>query len=70
MYTVYLKHENGLSLHHHISLHSEARLDIAWWAKYLPDWNGCCKILNPHVTIYNDHNIFTDASGKNRFWYL
>lgn len=52
------------SLHHHISLNSEARLDIYWWAKYLPDWNGRYKILDPHVTICHDHNIFTDASGE------
>ena len=30
----------------------------------MPDWNGRYKILDPHVTICHDHNIFTDASGK------
>lgn len=51
-------------LSHRISLNSEARKDILWWAEYLPSWNGRYKILNPATTPCHDLNIFTDASGE------
>ena len=47
----------------HITLNSGARADIAWWANYLPTWNGRQRILDPLSTYCNEIELFTDASG-------
>eukprot|EP00794_Sanderia_malayensis_P011472 gene11472-12668_t len=51
-------------LPHHISINTEAQQNIAWWAEYLPAWNGKYKILDPHITYASSMQIFTDASGQ------
>eukprot|EP00794_Sanderia_malayensis_P008298 gene8298-9181_t len=51
-------------LSHHISINTEAQQDIAWWAEYLPAWNGKYKILDSHITYASSMQIFTDASGQ------
>ena len=51
-------------LSHRISLNSEARKDISWWAEYLPTWNGRYKILDPLTTPCHQLHIYTDASGE------
>ena len=33
-------------LHHHISLTTEAYLDIQWWIDFLPSWSGTSLIQN------------------------
>ena len=49
-------------LNHHISLNKEAQLDIEWWIKFLPSWNGIAIIQETFIN--SDHiNLFTDASG-------
>ena len=47
----------------HITLNSDARADIEWWANYLPTWNGRHRILDPLSTHCNEIEVFTDASG-------
>ena len=49
--------------HHHISLNTEARRDVAWWLKYLPLWNGRAIIPDPFWSRSPDLELFTDASG-------
>lgn len=51
-------------LTHHITINLQARLDIQWWAKYLPTWNGKYKILDSCSTFAHDMQIYTDASGE------
>lgn len=51
-------------LSHRISLNSEARKDISWWANYLPAWNGRYKILDSLTTPCHQLHIYTDASGE------
>ena len=50
-------------LHHHISLNSSAKADIAWWLEFLPTWNGI-GIFQSNPTPAKDLFLFTDASGK------
>ena len=33
-------------LHHHLRINSEARADLAWWARFLPTWNGVAMFLD------------------------
>ena len=49
--------------HHHVSLNTEARRDVAWWLKYLPLWNGRAIIPDPVWSRSPDLELFTDASG-------
>ena len=51
-------------LTHHITINLQARLDIQWWATYLPTWNGKYKILDSTSTYAHDLQIYTDASGE------
>ena len=51
-------------LSHRISLNSEAKKDISWWAKFLPTWNGKYKILDSSTTPCHQLHIYTDASGE------
>ena len=49
--------------HHHISLNTEARRDIAWWLHFLPLWNGRAIFPDPFWSRSPDLELFTDASG-------
>ena len=48
----------------HITINLQARLDIQWWAKYLPTWNGRYKILDSSSTYAHDLQIYTNALGE------
>ena len=50
-------------LHHHISLTTEAYLDIQWWIDFLPSWSGTILILNTRWIPSSALNLYTDASG-------
>ena len=54
-------------LSHRITLNNDAREDIKWWLTFLPLWNGKQKILDPHVTLAPDIQLYTDASGQSGF---
>lgn len=43
-------------LHHHIRLNAMMRADLAWWAEFLPSWNGCRSFLptTPSITVTSD----------------
>jgi len=51
------------NLHHHISLTSDAKLDIQWWLDLLPKWPGKALILNSRWTPSPALHLYTDASG-------
>ena len=58
-------------LHYHISLTTEARLDIQWWLEFLPSWSGTSLILNTRWTPSPALNLYTDASGmhgRGAYW--
>ena len=48
--------------HHHISLNSEAKADIAWWYEFLPDWSKKSVIPQSNEILASDLKLFTDAS--------
>ena len=50
-------------LHHHISLTTEAYLDIRWWIDFLPSWSGTSLILNTRWIPSSALNLYTNASG-------
>eukprot|EP00731_Ephydatia_muelleri_P009454 Em0005g40a len=54
-------------LHHHLRINSEARADLAWWARFLPTWNGVAMFLDPGWISAETLNLFTDASGIHGF---
>ena len=65
---IFLRHLIDLSTtarlpHHHISLNTDARQDVAWWLKFLPLWNGRAIIPDPFWSRSLDLELFTDASG-------
>ena len=43
-------------LHHHILLNVKMRADLAWWAEFLPSWNGSYAFLpgTPSITVTSD----------------
>ena len=49
------------SLHHFIYLNAEARADLDWWVKFLPDWHGVA-IIHPTPVTSVDLQLSTDAS--------
>ena len=49
-------------LHHHICLNSEARLDIAWWIKFIETWNGK-EFIQSEIVTSHTLELFTDASN-------
>ena len=49
------------SLHHFIYLNLEARADILWWLRFLPEWNGMA-IIHPTPITNIDLKLYTDAS--------
>jgi hypothetical protein len=49
------------SLFHFIYLNREARADIDWWLRFLPDWNGT-SIIHPTPVTSIELRLFTDAS--------
>ena len=50
-------------LHHHISLTTEAYLDIHWWLEVLPCWSGTSLILNTWWIPSSTLKLYTDTSG-------
>eukprot|EP00731_Ephydatia_muelleri_P003217 Em0001g3217a len=54
-------------LHHHIWINTEARADLAWWARFLPSWNGIAMFLDPGWISVEMLNLFTDASCTHGF---
>ena len=57
-------------LHHHVTLNSEARADLAWWHQFLPDWSGKSLLLESHWSPAPGLELYTDASdcGYGGFW--
>ena len=49
--------------HHHISLTTEAYLDIQWWLEALPCRSGTSLILNTRWIPSSALSLYTDASG-------
>ena len=49
------------SLEHFIYLNRQARADIEWWARFLPDWHGV-EIIHPPPVTSIELRLFTDAS--------
>ena len=54
-------------LHHHLRIGAEARADLEWWARFLPQWNGRAKFLEPQWSSPASLNLSTDASGSHGF---
>lgn len=50
------------SLHHHVKLTSECRLDIKMWALFLEQWNGISFFLDENETEAAEFQFFTDAT--------
>ena len=66
---LFLRHLIDLSttldkLHHHIRHSAEGRADLAWWAHFLPSWNGRAMFLDPKWISADSLNLFTVASGS------
>ncbi|XP_072043013.1 uncharacterized protein [Amphiura filiformis] len=51
-------------LHHRLDLTIEARQDIAWWARFLPEWNGTARFIEPTWTPADSLQLFTDAAAS------
>ena len=49
------------SLHHYIYMNAEARADIDWWVRFLPDWHGVA-IIHPTPVTQVELQLSTDAS--------
>ena len=49
------------SLHHHVHMSSEARLDIGWWVQFIDEWNGIA-IIQSDIIEAEKISFFTDAS--------
>ena len=54
-------------LHHHLRIGAEARAELEWWARFLPQWNGRAKFLDPQWSSPASLNLYTDASGSHSF---
>ena len=50
-------------IHHHVTLNSEARADLNWWRKFLPDWSGTSLFLESEWSQAPDMELYTDASN-------
>ena len=50
------------SLHHYIYMNAEARADIDWWVRFLPDWHGVA-IIHPTPITQVELQLSTDASN-------
>ena len=48
--------------HHHISLNSQAKADIAWWYEFLPTWSKSSLIPQSREIYNSDLMLFSDAS--------
>ena len=48
-------------LDHYLYLNLEARADIDWWVRFLPDWHGV-EIIHPTPVTAVELSLFTDAS--------
>ena len=51
------------SLHHHIKLSVDARLDLAWWLQFVREWNGVGYIPSSPISS-PDLDLYTDASDR------
>ncbi|XP_072033268.1 uncharacterized protein [Amphiura filiformis] len=51
-------------LHHRLDLTIEARQDIAWWARFLPEWNGTARFIEPTWTPADSLQLFTYAAAS------
>ena len=51
-------------LHHKVRLSVDALLDIEWWIKFLPSWNGKSVFYNSYWTDSNTMHLYSDASNK------
>ena len=50
------------SLHHHIKLSQECRLDLKMWSLFLSQWNGVSFFLDENETYAEDFEFYTDAT--------
>ena len=51
-------------LHHRLDLTQEARNDIAWWAHFLPEWNGTARFIDPTWLPSSTLELYTDAAAS------
>ena len=51
-------------IHHHIQLNRGFRLDLSWWAAFLPSWNGISMLAGWHNSPIAGTIITSDASGS------
>jgi hypothetical protein len=49
-------------LHHRIHLNTDARVDVAWWDRFLPSWNGIGMFIAPEWRDAVSVNLYTDTS--------
>ena len=49
------------SLEHFVTMNADAREDVAWWAEFLPEWNGV-EVFQELPVSSVDIGLFTDAS--------
>ena len=49
------------SLEHFVTMNADAREDVAWWAEFLPEWNGV-EVFQELPVSSVDMGLFTDAS--------
>ena len=50
-------------LHHKVRLTVDALMDIEWWIKFLPSWNGKSVFYNTFWTDSNTMHLYSDASN-------
>ena len=50
-------------LHHKVCLTKDALLDIEWWIRFLPSWNGKSVFYNTQWTDSDVMHLYTDASN-------
>ena len=65
-------------LSHRLDLTKEARADIAWWAEFLPKWNGTALFIQQAWSSADSLELYTDAAAsigaggyfKGRWFYI
>ena len=52
--------------HHHVTFNSEARADLNWWRKFLPEWPGSSLLLqsDPASALCHTDLTFTPAAAN------
>ena len=53
--------------HHRAYINSKTRKNFQWWYRFLPSWNGVAMMLDLHLSVVADMELYTDVFNSHGY---